>query len=82
MKNVPVHDAKTNLSKYIVAAKRGERIYIGRFGKPEVALKPLSQKAITSKRTFGVAKGKIKASTDAFSRTTDELISKLLLGEN
>ncbi len=38
MKTVSIHDAKTNLSKYIAAAKRGEEIYIGSYGKPEVKL--------------------------------------------
>ena len=38
MKTVAIHDAKTNLSKYIAAAKKGETIYIGKRGKPEVKL--------------------------------------------
>lgn len=40
MKTVSIHDAKTNLSKYIAAAKRGEKIYVGSFGKSEVELVP------------------------------------------
>ncbi len=81
MKKVSVHDAKTNLSKYIMAAKRGERIFIGRFGKPEVALQPLSDKPAGAKRVFGTAKGKIGASPNAFSPTTNKLIAELLLGK-
>ncbi len=38
MKTIPIHDAKTNLSKYIAAAKRGEKVAIGAYGKYEVSL--------------------------------------------
>lgn len=38
MKAIPIHQAKTNLSKYIQEAKAGKTIYIGSFGKPEVIL--------------------------------------------
>ncbi len=80
MKNVSIHDAKTNLSKYIQAAKRGERVQIGRFGQAEVALVPLSTTAAPGKRVFGVAKAKITAQKDAFSPSTDALVANLLLG--
>jgi len=80
MKNVPIHDAKTNLSKYIKAAKRGERIQIGRFGKAEVALTPLSPSIAPTKRLFGAAKANITAQKDAFSPATDALVANLLLG--
>ncbi len=60
MKTVSIHDAKTNLSKYIAAAKRGETIYVGSFGKPEVKLVLLNPNEIKKpKRQFGVLKGKI-----------------------
>lgn len=57
MKTVTIHDAKTNLSKYIAAAKRGETIYIGSHGKPEVRL--IVETPKKPKRQFGVLKGKI-----------------------
>ena len=58
MKSVSIHDAKTNLSKYIAAAKTGEEIYIGSHGTPEVKLSPVSPSA-KPKRKLGVLKGKI-----------------------
>ncbi|MEK9196341.1 MAG: type II toxin-antitoxin system prevent-host-death family antitoxin [Patescibacteria group bacterium] len=54
MKTVTIHDAKTNLSKYIVAAKKGEKIYIGSRGKPEVKLVFVEPGEIEKpKRKFG-----------------------------
>lgn len=54
MKTIAIHDAKTNLSKYIAAAKKGETIYIGSRGKPEVKL-VLAK--LAKKRNLGVLKG-------------------------
>lgn len=61
MKTVSIHDAKTNLSKYIAAAKRGEEIYIGSYGKPEVKLVVGAPKK--PKRQLGILKGKISQET-------------------
>lgn len=82
MKTVSIHDAKSNLSKYIASAKKGEKIYIGSFGKAEVVLTVLPTYPASSKRNFRVAKGKITAQADAFSESTDEEIAKLLLKGN
>lgn len=82
MKTISIHDAKTNLSKYIAAAKKGEKIYIGGFGKAEVVLEKLPDTTTSAgKRDFSIAKGRVSAKLDAFSSTTDENISKLMLGE-
>lgn len=77
MKTVTVHDAKTNLSKYIAATLRGEQIAIGRFGKPQVVLtvvEPEKKKII-----FGDLKGKAWVADDAFSDETDKEIEDLML---
>lgn len=83
MKTISIHDAKTNLSKYIAAAKKGEKVYIGGFGKAEVVLVKISEhdNAIQNKRQFAIAKGKIKVKPDAFSEETDQSIAELMLGE-
>jgi prevent-host-death family protein len=81
MKAVPIHDAKTNLSKYIAAAKRGERVFIGAHGVPEVELvyrKPKTKPY----RKLGVFKGKMTISEDAFSPETEKEIADLLYGED
>lgn len=82
MKTISIHDAKTNLSKYIAAAKKGEKVYIGGFGKPEVLLVKISAQegAILDKRTFTLGKGKIVARADAFSDSTEQEITGMMLG--
>ena len=82
MKTVSIHDAKTNLSKYIAAAKRGEKVYIGGFGKAEVVLTGLAADNGNSKpRQFGLAKGKITLQADAFNNATDRIVAELMLGK-
>ena len=83
MKTVTIHDAKTNLSKYIAAAKKGHKIYIGGFGKPEVVLYkiPSDLNYSTPHRNFTIAKGKIVEKTGAFSKQTDQKIASLMYGE-
>lgn len=82
MKAISIHDAKSNLSKYIEAAKKGEKIYIGGFGKAEVVLTKLSaeESSSFSKRNFSIAKGKVKEKPDSFSPSTDENIANMLYG--
>lgn len=80
-KAVSIHDAKTNLSKYIAAAKNGEKIYIGSFGKAEVVMEAVTSSVKPKQRKFGIAKGKFKASPDAFTRETDDEIAALMYGE-
>ena len=82
MKTITIHDAKTNLSKYIAAAKQGKKIYIGSFGKPEVRLLKLSdfERIHQGKRSFIVVKGKIKSTPEAFSASTENELTALMLG--
>lgn len=42
MQVINVHDAKTNLSKLLERAANGERIIIGKAGKPMARLEPFS----------------------------------------
>ena len=80
MKTITIHDAKTNLSKYIAAAKKGEHIYIGGFGRAEVVLAKIpSQEPHAGKRDFSSGKDKITYSADAFSASTEVQISDDML---
>jgi antitoxin (DNA-binding transcriptional repressor) of toxin-antitoxin stability system len=83
MKTVSIHDAKTNLSKYIAAAKKGEKVYIGGFGKAEVVLTKLSVNETNAarKRAFNIAKGKITEKPDSFSVDTEQDVVALMLGD-
>jgi len=59
---VSIHEAKTNLSKLVKRAAAGETIYIGAYGRPDVALTAVNQKKINAKlraRAFGCMKGKM-----------------------
>jgi len=61
-KTVSIHEAKTNLSKLVKRAAAGETIYIGAYGKPDVALTAVNQKKINAelrKKFIGCMKGKI-----------------------
>lgn len=76
MKTVSIHDAKTNLSKYILAAKNGETIYIGSRGKPEVKL--VVSKPKKPARKFGVLKGKISDSSLEYDKHSDQEWQKVV----
>jgi antitoxin (DNA-binding transcriptional repressor) of toxin-antitoxin stability system len=82
MKAVSIHDAKTNLSKYMAAAKQGQRIYFGPRGEPDFELvyrKPTEKKTY---RKLGTYKGKIEISPDAFSDEVDQEIAKSIYGDS
>ena len=83
MKTISIHYAKTNLSKYIAAAKKGEKVYIGGFGKAEVVLTrlPVQENANGDKRSFLCAKGKIVEKQGAFSVATEQSIASLMYGD-
>jgi antitoxin (DNA-binding transcriptional repressor) of toxin-antitoxin stability system len=81
MTTATIHDAKTNLSKYIAAVKKGQDIYIGSFGKAEVLLTRLPfNGSKTGTRDFSAAKGKIFESDEAFSESTEAEVTKMMLG--
>ena len=61
---ITIHEAKTNLSRLIEQAERGEDVVISRGKKPVVRLVPVAKP--TGKRTFGLFKGKWEVSDDFF----------------
>lgn len=69
-----VHQAKTNLSKLLRKAARGEEVIIARGKKPVAKLVALSAEA--KKRTPGRLKGKIWYTPDAFDPLTKEELSE------
>jgi prevent-host-death family protein len=59
---IPIHEAKSNLSKLVKRAAAGETIDIGAYGKPEAALtavSPEKRRAELRKGAFGCMKGKM-----------------------
>ena len=64
MKIVGIHEAKTNLSRLIKAAGKGEEIIIARGKDPVVRLVPLP--ARKGRRKLGILKGKLVVGPEFF----------------
>jgi prevent-host-death family protein len=75
METVTIHKAKTELSRLIEKACRGEEIVIARGKTPVVKLVPLSQ--AKSKRVPGLWKGLVTYTPDAFDPLTDQELKDL-----
>ncbi len=75
METVTIHKAKTELSRLIEKACRGEEIVIARGKKPVVRLVALP--AALKKRKPGILKGKISYTADAFAPLTDQELKDL-----
>jgi prevent-host-death family protein len=69
-----VHEAKTNLSKLLRKAAKGEEVIIARSNKPVAKLVALS--ARKKKRTPGRLKGKIWYTADAFEPMSKEELAE------
>jgi prevent-host-death family protein len=57
MKPVPIHEAKTNLSRLVARACAGEEIIIAKGKRPLVKLVPIGR--AIPERKFGAFKGKV-----------------------
>lgn len=73
MNVVNVHEAKTNFSKLLERAAHGERIIIGRAGKPIARLEPMSVTAGSRK----VVGGGFRLQEKASQPLTPEYLNKL-----
>jgi len=72
MKQVNIHQAKTNLSKLVERAEAGEEIVIARAGKPAAKLAPLAEARVG--RRLGLLDGKFKIPDDFNSPLPDSVI--------
>lgn len=68
---VNIHEAKTQFSRLVERAERGEEIVIGRAGKPVARL--VAYEPAVERRTPGVWKGKVRLAPD-FDETPPELV--------
>jgi prevent-host-death family protein len=75
METVTIHKAKTELSKLIEKACRGEEIVIARGKKPVVRLVAIEDKR--GQRKPGAWKGRISYTADAFAPLTDRELEDL-----
>ncbi len=65
-----IDDAKTNLSRLIEKAERGEDVVIARGKQPVVRLVPIAKQ--TGKRQLGLLKGKYEIPDSFFDPLSDE----------
>lgn len=65
MLTVNIHDAKTQLSKLIAMAVKGQPFIIAKAGKPMVKVEAVDQAdPMPAKRTFGFMRGQFKVPDD------------------
>jgi prevent-host-death family protein len=73
MATVNIHEAKTQFSKLVDAAMRGEETLIAKAGKP--AAKLVSIVTPKTRRKFGLLKGKIRIARDFDAPLADEVLA-------
>lgn len=74
MNVINVHDAKTNFSKLLDRAAQGERIIIGKAGKPIARLEPFSNTRAVHKQFKG---GNLRLQEQAGKPLTPEYLNEL-----
>ena len=73
MATVNIHEAKTQFSKLVDAAMRGEETLIAKAGKPAARLVSIAPSK--TRRKFGVLKGKIRISREFDAPLSDEVLA-------
>ncbi len=76
MKSVNIHEAKTNLSKLVAEAARGEPFVIAKAGRPLVKVVALDAPSSSEVRRLGFLAGELKVPDD-FDRMGEEQIGRL-----
>jgi prevent-host-death family protein len=79
MKTVNIHEAKTQLSKLIDEASKGEPFVIAKAGKPMVKVTALSAPVGTEVKRLGFMAGQISVPDD-FDRMGAEEIERMFTG--
>lgn len=74
MKTVTIHQAKTNLSRLIEKACRGEDVIIARGNTPVVRLVPVSRHK--GKRELGILKGRLVVGPEFFEPLPSEELDR------
>ena len=72
MKQINIHQAKTELSKLVERAEAGEEIVIARAGKPAAKLVPLTR--ARGRRRLGLLDGKFRIPDDFNKALPDSVI--------
>ncbi len=74
MKTVTIHEAKTNLSRLIQKACRGEEVVIARGPDPVVRLVPIG--AAQGRRKLGFLKGKLVVGPEFFEPLPEDELKR------
>jgi antitoxin (DNA-binding transcriptional repressor) of toxin-antitoxin stability system len=73
VKRVNIHDAKTNLSRYLAELAPGATLVLCKRNQPVAEIRPLRKKAIRKPR-IGVAKGELVVPDAFFDPLPDEIL--------
>ena len=73
MKRVNIHDAKTNLSRYLAELTPGESLVLCNRNRPVAELRSLRQKAVRKPR-IGAARGEFVVPDSFFDPLPDEIL--------
>ena len=79
MKTVNIHEAKTQLSRLVEEASKGEPFVIAKAGKPMVKVTALGAPAAGEVKRIGFMTGQISVPDD-FDRLGEEEIERLFTG--
>ena len=82
MQTFNIHEAKTQLSRLVEMASKGEAFIIAKAGKPMVKVVPLEEKAAAAqkKQRLGALEGLFTVPDD-FDRMGSEEIERMFYGE-
>jgi len=75
-----IHEAKTQLSKYLRRVAKGETIILCKRNTPVAEIRPLPQPG-TTPRPLGLDRGKFKVPKEFFEPLPDELIESFCGGK-
>lgn len=75
MLTVNIHEAKTQLSRLVEQAARGEAFIIAKAGKPQVKVVPLDQTETGTAQRLGFMAGEFSVPNDFDSMGSDEIES-------
>lgn len=73
MQTYNIHEAKTQLSKLVEKAARGESFVIAKSGKPMVKVVALDVPASSHQKRFGFMAGQIKVPDDFNTMSAEEI---------
>ena len=73
MSKINIHNAKTNLSRLIEKAAKGDEVVISRAGEPVAKLVPI--KPVTPRRRKGLLKNKIRIRPSFYQPLPEEVIA-------